>query len=195
MSWSVASGLSSSCLSLFIFGMLITTGHDIKYWPGAACCLSPQPVLRPSHRTPGQSTGHGDCPHVQPACRFFPFLPLRVLLCSLCPLPSSPCPRPLSGGEAPGLRPHIACPVSTPARPLPAPVFMEHFPRAKLCSEEHPRAEWQRQDLNPGMLAQGQTISAPRLSPSGIRGQAQAGTFRCWPPASRVSGGHFRHSC
>lgn len=143
--------------------------------PGPHCRQSPQPVLRPSRRTPGQSSGLGDCP----ACRVLPLLPLRVLLRSLCP-----CPRARGGGEAPALRPHLARPVSTPARPLPAPAFMGRLPRAKLRSEEHPQVEWQRQDLNPGMPGQAQTVSAPSLSPSGIRGQAQAGTFRCCPPAS-----------
>lgn len=143
--------------------------------PGPRCRQSPQPVLRPSRRTPGQSSGLGDCP----ACRVLPLLPLRVLLRSLCP-----CPRARGGGEAPALRPHLARPVSTPARPLPAPAFMGRLPRAELRSEEHPQVEWQRQDLNPGMPGQAQTVSAPSLSPSGIRGQAQAGTFRCCPPAS-----------
>lgn len=101
---------------------------------------------------------------------------------SVQPLPPAP---DLSVAERrPGSARHVARPVSTPARPLPAPAFMEHFPRAQLCSEEHPRVEWQRRDLNPGMLAQGQTISAPSLSPSGIRGQAQAGTVCGCPPAS-----------
>lgn len=143
--------------------------------PGPHCRQSPQPVLRPSRRTPGQSSGLGDCP----ACRVLPLLPLRVLLRGLCP-----CPRARGGGEAPALRPHLARPVSTPARPLPAPTFTGRLPRAKLRSEEHPQVEWQRQDLNPGMPGQAQTVSAPSLSPSGIRGQAQAGTFRCCPPAS-----------
>lgn len=143
--------------------------------PGPHCRQSPQPVLRPSRRTPGQSSGLGDCP----ACRVLPLLPLRVLLRGLCP-----CPRARGGGEAPALRPHLTRPVSTPARPLPAPAFMGRLPRAKLRSEEHPQVEWQRQDLNPGMPGQAQTVSAPSLSPSGIRGQAQAGTFRCCPPAS-----------